>query len=82
MHEPAGYPPANDRVLEAAAASDGRLVAFCRVDPHATRCAEARRCLDAGARGIKLHPRAEQFTLSEPACASSSRSRTSAACRC
>src|SRR5690349_15775255 len=25
MHEPAGYPPANDRVLEAAAGSDGKL---------------------------------------------------------
>jgi predicted TIM-barrel fold metal-dependent hydrolase len=67
MHEPAGYPPANDRVLEAAAGSDGRLVAFCRVDPHAHALQEARRCLDAGARGIKLHPRAEQFTLSVPA---------------
>jgi predicted TIM-barrel fold metal-dependent hydrolase len=67
MHEPAGYGPANDRVLEAAAASDGRLVAFGRVDPHAGAAAEARRCLDAGARGIKLHPRAERFTLSEPA---------------
>ena len=31
------------------------------------RVDEARRCLDAGAGGIKLHPRAEQFTLSEPA---------------
>jgi hypothetical protein len=29
--------------------------------------AEARRCLDAGAVGIKLHPRAERFTLHEPA---------------
>ena len=48
------------------AASAGRLVAFCRVDPHAHALREARRCLDAGARGIKLHPRAEQFTLSEP----------------
>jgi hypothetical protein len=67
LHEPAGYPPANDRVLEAAAASGGRLVAFCRVDPHADAVAEARRCLDAGARGIKLHPRAERFTLSVPA---------------
>ena len=67
MHEPAGYPPANDRVLEAAAGSGGRLVAFCRVDPRVDAVAEARRCLDAGARGIKLHPRAEQFTLSEPA---------------
>jgi predicted TIM-barrel fold metal-dependent hydrolase len=66
MHEPAGYPPANDRVLEAAAASSGRLVGFCRVDPHAHALREAVRCLDAGARGIKLHPRAEQFTLSEP----------------
>ena len=66
MHEPAGYPPANDRVLEAAAASNGTLVAFCRVDPRADALAEARRCLDAGARGIKLHPRAERFTLSEP----------------
>jgi uncharacterized protein len=67
MHEPAGYADANDRVLEAADASDGLLVAFCRVDPHADAIAEARRCLDAGARGIKLHPRAERFTLSEPA---------------
>jgi uncharacterized protein len=67
MHEPDGYGPANDRVLEAAAGSGGRLVAFCRVNPHAgDPVGEARRCLDAGARGIKLHPRAERFTLSEP----------------
>jgi len=66
MHEPAGYPPANDRALEAAAGSDGKLVAYCRVDPHDNAVEEARRCLDAGARGIKLHPRAEQFTLSIP----------------
>ena len=67
MHEPNGYGPANDRVLEAAAGSGARLVAFCRVDPHARDpVGEARRCLDAGARGIKLHPRAERFTLSEP----------------
>jgi uncharacterized protein len=66
MHEPAGYPPANDRVMEAAAGSDGRLVAYCRVDPNDNAVEEARRCLDAGARGIKLHPRAEQFTLSIP----------------
>lgn len=66
MHEPGGYPPANDMVLEAAAASGGRLVAFCRVDPRHGAVPEARRCLDAGARGIKLHPRAEHFTLAEP----------------
>jgi uncharacterized protein len=67
MHEPGGYAAANDRVLEAAAGSGGRLVAFCRVDPNADAPGEARRCLDAGAKGIKLHPRAERFTLSQPA---------------
>src|SRR4051794_5200619 len=69
MHEPDGYPPANDRVLAEAAASDGVLVPFCRLDPRvggAAAAAEAERCLDAGARGIKLHPRAEQFRLEEP----------------
>jgi hypothetical protein len=67
MHEPDGYPPANDRVLAEAAAADGVLVPFCRLDPHAGgAAAEAERCLDAGAVGIKLHPRAEQFRLEEP----------------
>ena len=66
MHEPDGYPPANDAVLEACAASHGRLVALCRLDPARRPVQEARRCLDAGARGIKLHPRAEHFQLSEP----------------
>ncbi len=67
MHEPDGYGPANDAVLEAAAASDGRLTALCRVQPRADGAlAEARRCLDAGAAGIKLHPRAEAFGMDEP----------------
>ncbi len=67
MHEPDGYPPANDHVIEQARESDGTLVAFCRLDPHAADPAgEAERCLDAGARGIKLHPRAERFRLEEP----------------
>ncbi len=70
MHEPDGYPPANDMVLDAAARSDGLLVPFCRVAPNGgSAVAEARRALDAGARGIKLHPRAEQFTLDHPAVA-------------
>lgn len=68
MHEPSGYPAANDMVLAAAAASGGRLVAFCRVSPNAGDAPrEALRALKAGARGIKLHPRAEQFTLDHPA---------------
>jgi uncharacterized protein len=67
MHEPDGYPPANDLVMQEAEASEGRLFPFCRLDPRDSPLAEAHRCLDAGARGIKLHPRAEGFTLDHPA---------------
>jgi uncharacterized protein len=67
MHEPDGYQAANDMVAAEAAASDGRLFAFCRLDPHDSPLAEARRCLDNGACGIKLHPRAEAFPLDTPA---------------
>jgi uncharacterized protein len=67
MHEPDGYPAANDMVIAEAEASDGRLFPFCRLDPAAEPLAEARRALDAGARGIKLHPRAEGFNLDHPA---------------
>lgn len=66
MHEPGGYPPANDMVIEAAAGSGGRLVPFCRIDPRADPLAETRRALGAGAAGIKLHPRAEAFALDVP----------------
>jgi uncharacterized protein len=69
MHEPGGYQPANDMVLAAAEASAGRLFPFCRLDPNDAPLEEARRCLAAGARGIKLHPRAEGFTLAHPALA-------------
>jgi uncharacterized protein len=65
--EPAGYPPANDRVLAEAEASGGRLVPFVRVDPNAERpLDEARRCFARGARGIKLHPRSDDFALPHP----------------
>jgi predicted TIM-barrel fold metal-dependent hydrolase len=67
MHEPDGYRAANDRVLEAAAASGGRLAALARVDPGAPDALrEAQRSLDAGARGIKLHPRSDVFDLPHP----------------
>lgn len=65
MNEPDGYAPANDRVIAEAAGSDGRLIPFCRLDPGREPVAEARRSLDAGARGIKLHPRANTFKLSD-----------------
>jgi hypothetical protein len=74
MHEPDGYPPANDMVLAATAAARTsapgrpRLVPFCRVSPNdGDAPAEALRSIGDGARGIKLHPRAEQFTLDHPA---------------
>src|ERR1700759_3237750 len=68
MHEPDGYPVYNDAAIVAAQESGGRLFAYCRIDPKLDGAAEeARRCLDAGAVGIKFHQRAEQFTLAEPA---------------
>lgn len=67
MHEPDGYAPANDAVLAAVADSGGRLEALARVDPNQPGAlGEARRCLDAGARGIKLHPRSDAFALPHP----------------
>jgi uncharacterized protein len=66
MHELDGYRPANDMVIDAARRSDGLLVPFCRVNPHDDPIVEAERSLADGARGIKLHPRAEQFTLDHP----------------
>src|SRR3954470_24875502 len=66
MHEPGGYPAANDAAIRAARDSGGRVAAFCRIHPRADALAEATRCLDAGAVGIKFHPRAERFTLAEP----------------
>jgi predicted TIM-barrel fold metal-dependent hydrolase len=64
LHDPDRHPAyriPNDRVLEWARDSDGRLVPFCRLDPAEEPVAEAERCLALGARGIKLHPRAQSF---------------------
>jgi predicted TIM-barrel fold metal-dependent hydrolase len=66
MHEPGGYASANDMVMAEAADSGGRLTPFCRVVPAQDAAAVAERCLEAGAAGIKLHPRAEGFTLHHP----------------
>ena len=66
MHEPDGYPRANDMVIAEAATADGLLFPFCRLNPHDDPLAEAERSLEQGAYGIKLHPRAEQFTLDHP----------------
>lgn len=66
LDEPDRHPAfraANDRTLAAAEASDGMLVPFVRLDLTEEPIEEARRCLDRGARGIKLHPRAQRFQL-------------------
>jgi uncharacterized protein len=66
LHDPErkpAYSLPNDRVLGWAGESDGRLVPFCRLDPAEGAVAEADRCLANGARGIKLHPRAQDFVF-------------------
>jgi len=55
----------NDRTLDFAARSDGRLIPFVRLDLTESPIEEAKRCLDLGARGIKLHPRAQKFQLND-----------------
>ncbi len=60
-----GFCAPNDRTLEHAARSNGRLFPFARLDLTASPLEEARRALDAGARGIKLHPRAQAFALDD-----------------
>jgi predicted TIM-barrel fold metal-dependent hydrolase len=56
---------ANDRTLAFAERSNGRLIPFVRLDLSEEPIEEATRALDAGARGIKLHPRAQRFLLND-----------------
>jgi uncharacterized protein len=60
-----GFRAPNDRTLEFAARSEGRLIPFVRLDLGEGPIEEATRCLDLGARGIKLHPRAQKFLLND-----------------
>jgi len=60
-----GFTAPNDRTLAHATRSDGMLVPFVRLDLTASPLDEARRALDLGARGIKLHPRAQAFALDD-----------------
>src|SRR5438067_1672114 len=68
LDEPARHPAfgaANDRTLAYAERSGGRLIPFVRLDLAESPIEEAVRCLDRGARGIKLHPRAQRFLLND-----------------
>jgi predicted TIM-barrel fold metal-dependent hydrolase len=62
--EPA-FRAGNDRTLAHADRSGGALVPFVRLDLTDQPMEEARRCLDLGAKGIKLHPRAQGFALDD-----------------
>jgi predicted TIM-barrel fold metal-dependent hydrolase len=68
LDEPDRHPSfsaANDRTLAFAERSNGRLIPFLRLDLNESPLEEAKRCLAAGARGIKLHPRAQGFTATD-----------------
>ena len=60
-----GFRAGNDRTLAFAERSGGRMIPFVRLDLSEDPIGEATRCLDAGARGIKLHPRAQKFLLDD-----------------
>ena len=60
-----GFCVPNDRTLAHGERSEGRLIPFVRLDLTANPIEEARRALDLGARGIKLHPRAQAFALDD-----------------
>jgi hypothetical protein len=69
LHDPErkpSYSVPNDRVLEWAQESEGRLIPFCRLDPAESPVAEGERSIARGARGIKLHPRAQAFAFDGP----------------
>ena len=68
LDEPDRHPAfsaANDRTLAYAERSGGRLIPFVRLDLSESPLEEATRCLDLGAKGIKLHPRAQRFLLND-----------------
>src|SRR2546423_3412535 len=68
LDEPDRHPAfraGNDRTLAFAERSGGKLIPFVRLDMNESPIEEATRCLDLGARGIKLHPRAQKFLLND-----------------
>src|SRR4051794_31180941 len=56
---------ANDRTLAFAERAGGRLIPFVRLDLSEGPVEEAERALALGAKGIKLHPRAQQFPTND-----------------
>ncbi len=70
LHDPdrrPAYRAPNNQVLQWAGEAGGRLYPYCRLDPADDPVGEAERCLALGARGIKLHPRAQAFGFGDRA---------------
>ena len=68
LHDPERVPAyrvPNDRVLGWAARPTGGSSPSAGSIPPMIRCREADRCLERGARGIKLHPRAQSFAFAD-----------------
>ena len=68
LNEPDSHPAfskPNDRTLAYAERSQGRLIPFVRLNLDESPLEEATRCLDRGAGGIKLHPRAQGFRVND-----------------
>lgn len=61
-----GYEAENRRVIEECARHIEHLVPFARLDPRTITAQTAAAALVGGAKGFKLHPRAENFRLDDP----------------
>ncbi len=57
----------NDRIWAAFQQAPDRLIPFMRLNPNGPWEAEYHRCRERGHRGIKLHPRAQDFEVDSPA---------------
>jgi predicted TIM-barrel fold metal-dependent hydrolase len=69
LDEPDRHPAftaANDRTIASAAEAPDRIVPFVRLDLAERPIEEAHRAIDRGARGIKLHLRAQKIALDDP----------------
>ena len=60
------FTAANDRTLACASSAPDEIIPFVRLDLDERPVEEATRAIDHGARGIKLHPRAQRFLPDDP----------------
>jgi predicted TIM-barrel fold metal-dependent hydrolase len=65
LKEPSGYDGPNQRMAELCRESRGRHAWLARLDPAARPLRQAEDGLAAGAAGLKLHPRGEDFELDD-----------------